>query len=77
MNKGTIDKVWIVHKECDQALPFNYYVAITTTEGFNYRSRGLNTFDSVDVQLKRLTEGSTVSLRGLQPCDSTGYMLFD
>lgn len=77
MNRGTIDRVWIVHKECDRSLPFNFYVAITTTEGVNYRTRGLKTFDSVDFQLKRLTEGSTVSLSGLQRCDSTGYVVYD
>jgi len=76
MNNGTIDLVWIVYKECDQALPYNYYVAISTTEGVNYRSRGLNSLDSVDIQLKRFIEGSTVSLNGLQPCDSTGYVAY-
>ncbi len=77
MNNKTIKDVWIVHKSCDEALEFNYYVAISTTDSLNYRTKGYNNLDSIDTQLKRLREGATISLNNLQPCDSSGYTLIN
>jgi len=77
LNKQTIKEAWIVYQACDKSLSSKYHVAVTTTHGINYRTTGLNSLDSVDFQLKRLKEGSTVSLSGLQPCDTSGYNLLD
>lgn len=75
MNKAIIKNVWIVHQQCDESLSHKYYVAVTTASGLNYRTKGLDTLDSVDFQLKRFKEGLNVSLNGLTECDSSGFEL--
>lgn len=75
MNKATIKDVWIVHQQCDEALPFKYYVAVTTIDDNHFRTKGLETLDAVDFQLKRFNDGLHVSLNGLTECDSSGFEL--
>ena len=77
MQKNIVKQAWIIHQSCDKALEYPFYIAISTQNDANYRTRGLKNLDSVDRQLKRLKPGANISLNGLQPCDSSGYTLFD
>lgn len=77
MIKAKVTQVWLVHQSCDTSLSSKYYVAITTSDGLNYRTKGVNSLDLVDRQLQRLKIGKCVPLSKLEACDSSGYTLLD